>query len=176
MDYDFRIPVFLLCNLLLVWLLQMANGVLGSHGVTVFMGGTLLIAPALFLRLRWALVVVGLTGLVQGAMLPLMPNGFLLITYAISLMPIYLYSPELRRLRAPQILLFALVVNTVMILALSVVFAQGRLLNNAYWLRILCDIAVSALVFYPVSKWFMNLQRAITLMLGDDLRAARARE
>lgn len=176
MDYDFRIPVFFICNLLLVWLLQMVNGSLGCHGITVFLGATLLIAPALFLRLRWALIVVGTTGLAQGATLPLIPTGSLLILYAIGLMPIYLYSPELRRLRAPQILLFGLAVNTLLILALALIFAQGRLLNSAYWLRILYDICLSALVFYPVSKWFMNLQRSLTLMLGDDLRAARARE
>lgn len=176
MDHDFRAPVFLACNLLLGWLLQMVNGVLGGYGLTLFMGGTLLIAPALFLRLRWALVVVGLTGLVQGALLPLAPDGFLLVLYTLGVLPLYLYSPELRRLRAPQILLFALVVNTLLILALSLYFAQGRLSSSAYWLRVGCDIAVSALFFYPVSKWFMNLQRSITLMLGDDLRAARARE
>lgn len=176
MDHDFRAPVFLVCNLLFGGLLQMVNGTLGSYGLTLFMGATMLIAPALFLRLRWALIVVGVSGLVQGATLPLAPNGFLLILYAIALMPIYLYSPELRRLRAPQILLFALVVNTLMVLALSLYFAQGRLLDNTYWLRVGSDIALSALFFYPVSKWFMNLQRSFTLMLGDDLRAARAQD
>lgn len=176
MDLDLRTPVFLLSNVVLAWLLQLVNGTLGGYGLTLFLGSTMLIAPALFLRLRWGLIVVGLTGLIQGALLPLMPGGYLLVLYAIGLMPIYLYSPQLRRLRAPQILLFALVVNILLILATSFYLAQGRLGSGAYWLRVLADILLSTLLFYPVSKWFMNFQQSLTHMLGDDLRSARAKE
>lgn len=176
MDYDVRIPVFFLCNLILIWLLQMVNGVVGSYGVFFNLGATLLLAPALFLRLRWSLIVVGLTGLFQGALLPFTPNGFFLICYAIALMPLYLFSPELRRLKPLQVLLFALGVNTLLIIAQAIVLAQGRIALPEYWLRILGDVAVSAMVFYPVSKWFMNLQQSIVRLFGDDLRTARAKE
>lgn len=176
MDYDLRFPVFLVCNIALIWLLQMVNGALGSQGLSLSLGATLLIAPSLFLRLRWGLVAVGLTGLVQGSMLPLLPNGFFFILYALGLMPLYLFSPQLRRLRAPQILLFGLGINVLLILAQAFVLAQGRLGLPEYWLRIGADLLLSSLLFYPVSKWFMNLQQSLTSLLGDDLRSARAKE
>lgn len=167
MDFDFRGPLLFLANLLLLSLLRLVNDALGPMGITLIMPALFLLLPALELRLRWALLVAGLTGLTYDATTPL-PFGFSLVIFAVVTALLFANRYGLRRASNLQCLWLLVAINAFIWLILTLLLGSEWLSEPAYWKRSLADLLISSLLIFPIGAWFLSLQRIIVEWFGKD--------
>ncbi len=169
MTLDLRFFVLFACNLLLFYLLQLVNQTLGIYGVTLFPDGLYLFFPALFLRLRWALLNIALFALWVDAALPIV-FGFHLILWCCAATVLFYLRQGLRRATRFQQVLTCLVVTLVLVLAQGVFLGGEYRLSLFYWERLLADLGLSLLFFFPLAYWFLSFEWVIMYLVGCDLR------
>lgn len=165
MDLDLRGPLLLLANLLLLSLLRLVNDPLGAWGLTLYLPALLLLEPALVLRLRWAFLVAGLTGLAADSLSPL-PFGFSLVLFAIITALLWASRQGLRRTSSWQRLWLLLGINTVLWAAMTFWTGYSWLGYGVYWQRSFADLFLSSLLLFPIGAWFLSVQRLV-LNLGS---------
>ncbi len=167
MDFDFRGPLLLLANLLLLSLLRLLNDALGPMGLTLFLPALFLLEPALVLRLRWALLVAGLTGLAFDAYSPL-PFGFSLVLFAAMTTLLFANRQGLRRASAWQHLWVLLAINALLWLVMTISMGRPWLGESLYWERSLADLVVSSVLLFPIGAWFLSVQRMLVELTGRE--------
>lgn len=167
MDFDFRGPLLLLVNLILLSLLRLVNDSLGPLGLTLYLPALFLLIPALELRLRWALLVAGLTGLAFDATAPL-TFGFSLILFTAVTTILFANRQGLRRASNWQLLWVLLSVNALLWLFMTVIAGRPWLGSFHYWERSLGDLIISSVLLFPIGAWFFSVQRFLVDLGGRD--------
>lgn len=169
MTPDLRFFVLFACNLLLFYLLQLVNQTLGVHGATLFSDGLFLFFPALFLRLRWALLNIALFALWVDAALPLV-FGFHLILWGCAGTVLFYLRQGLRRASRFQQVLACLAVTLVLVCVQGILLGGEFRMSPAYWERLLADLGLTLLLFFPLAYWFLSFEWVIMYLVGCDLR------
>lgn len=165
MDFDLRWPILLFTNIVLIWLLRMANHTLGPYGITIFLPVLFIFVPALAFRLRWGLILVAITALLQNAYQP-GKFGFEVILYAITLTVLFVNRVSLRRASNWQQLWILFLVNTCLWGVTTVIKGADWLSYSHYWYRSLSDLLISTLLLFPIGAWFLRSQNTLIDMLG----------
>jgi hypothetical protein len=163
---DRRLLVFILANVLLIFLQAQLNHRLAPLSLSLFVPGLLIVLPPLYLRGLSAQVCVLLTGLWLDVALPGIPFGFsTLLFFALSLF-IRHYRKRFHPQQNFHPLMLALLVNGIWLLLLWIINGRGHWWDWHYQLRFLMDFAASLLILLAIGGWFFNLQRATIYLLG----------
>lgn len=163
-----RFIILFVSNLLLFQLLQLVNQTLEIHGLTLYLDGLFLFMPAMVLRLRWALIQVAFLALWADASLPI-TFGFHLVLWSIATTALFYSRQGLRRVSRFHQSLACLLVTVVLLLLQGVILGGPYLLNPAYWQRLLADLVLSILLFFPVAYWFLSFEGSILYFFGCNL-------
>ncbi|HEY4300394.1 MAG TPA: hypothetical protein VGM73_05945 [Candidatus Didemnitutus sp.] len=170
-QYDYRWLLCFSCNLLLIWLIGLANHYLVGLSfigldywtVHLYCGGLLVTFAALRLDLAHGLASTLLTGLAVDSLIPV-PFGTSLVLF--GLVHAALYSGRRRFPREEVVFatIVALFSNLFLFIVLSFALV-GRLPHpGAGWLRLFADLIASQVVIALIAPWFMALQvRAFAL-------------
>ncbi|WOO41826.1 hypothetical protein [Rubellicoccus peritrichatus] len=165
MDLDLRWPLILFTNLLLLWLLRMVNHSLGPYGITIFLPALFIFLPALAFRLRWGLLLVATTALLQSAYQP-GQFGFEVLLYTIVLTVLFANRVALRRASSWQQLWVLFLINTSIWAATTIIQGADWLGYGHYWYRSLSDLLISTLLLFPVGAWFLRSQNSLLVIVG----------
>ncbi len=161
--YDPRWLIVFLANLLLWWMVGIANHYLAGAAVHCYVGGAFVVYSALRLDYRHGLIAVILTGLLVDAATPV-PYGTSL--FLLGLVHATLIYGRRRFPREGAIfgIVLALFANLFLFIALSFLLAGGNPRPGAAWIRLFVDLLVSQLALALVMPWFLALQeRAMEL-------------
>jgi hypothetical protein len=163
--YDPRWLIVTLANLLLWWLLGLANNTLGSFSflwfdyvsVHLYLGGLLVIYAALRLDPRSGLTATLLTGLLVDSAEPV-PFGTSLILFSIVHATLLYGRHRFPREGAVFAIVVALLANLFLFIALSFLLIGAGPRPAATWLRIFADLFFSQLAILAIAPWFIALQ------------------
>jgi hypothetical protein len=160
----------LLFNLLLLWLLHEANGLLAGwrihlHGEVLFV-----IFSALYLRVLHGATLVMISGLFIDVYSP-----FNYGLHAISLLLLWtvcvVLRQRVRRENPRHVMLVAIVCQLIHLPLWHLAAAQGRLGEALYWLRGGGDLLASLLFVGATAYLWCEMQRLWLLWLGWNLNA-----
>jgi rod shape-determining protein MreD len=171
-QYDYRWLVIFACNLLLVWLVGLANHSVADFSFLwidycsfhLYLGGLLVTFAALRLDLGQGFAATLLTGLAVDATVPV-PFGTSMILFGI-VHAVLFYG---RRRFPREEVVFAVVVtlfsNLFLFLALSFLLVGRNPQPAGAWLRLFSDLLASQLAVGLATPWFTALQvRAFALV------------
>jgi hypothetical protein len=170
--FDPRWPIVTLANLLLWWLLGLANDTLGSFSflwmdyvsVHLYLGGLFVTYSALRLDPRSGFIATMLTSLLVDAMEPV-PFGSSLILFSLVHATMLYGRHRFPREGAVFAVVVALLANLFLITALSFMLIGAGPRPVAAWLRIFADLIFSQLALLVIAPWFISLQdRAMDLV------------
>jgi cell shape-determining protein MreD len=169
--YDPRWLIVTLANLLLCWLVGLANNSLGDFSflwldhvsIHLYLGGLLVTYAALRLDPKSGLVSTLLTGLMVDALTPV-PYGTSLILFSLIHVTV-LYGRHRFPREGPVIsMVVALFANLFLFIALSFLLVGAGPRPGETWLRIFSDLFFSQLAILVLTPWFIALQdRAMEL-------------
>ena len=160
---DPRWLIVLLANLLLIWLVGLANDHLATRAVHLYVGGLLVVYAALRLDPRHGLIATLLTGLAFDALEPVPFGTSMVLLGAVHATLLY------GRRRFPREgavfgIVVALFANLFLVIALSFLLIGAGPRPGDAWLRVFVDLLVSQLAILVVTPWFLALQdRAMQL-------------
>lgn len=171
-QYDYRWLVVFGCNLLLVWLVGLANHNLGKFSflwidycsVHLYLGGLLVTFAALRLDLRQGFAATLLTGLAVDSVAPV-PFGTSMVLF--GLVHAVLFSGRQRFPREEVVFatVVALLSNLFLFLALSFLLVGRNLHPGGAWMRLFADLLASQLAVGLATPWFIAVQvRAFELV------------
>jgi rod shape-determining protein MreD len=161
---DYRWLVSFGSNLLLIWLVGLANHYLAPGHVYLYAGGLLVTFAALRLDLRNGLTSTLLTGLAVDSLAPV-PFGTSLALFGLVHAIIYTGRQRFPREEMVFGLVVALLANLFLFLALSFVLVGRNPHPGGAWLRLFADLLVSQLALGVATPWFLSLQaRAFELV------------
>ena len=144
-------------NLLLLWLVGLANHLLAPHHVSLYAGGLLVAFAALRLDPRHGLAATVLTALAADALAPV-PFGTSLLLFGLVHAVLVAGRQRFPREEPVFAIVVALVANLFLFLSVSFVLI-GRLPHPGQaWLRLFADLLASQVVLVLVTPWFMALQ------------------
>jgi hypothetical protein len=163
--YDPRWLIVTLANLLLWWLVGLANNFLGCFSflwmdyvsIHLYLGGLLTIYAALRLDSRSGFISTLLTGLLVDALEPV-PFGTSLILYLLVHATVLYGRHRFPREGAVFAIVVALLANLFLFIALSFLLVGSNPRPAAAWLRIFSDLFFSQLVILVIAPWFIALQ------------------
>ncbi len=170
MNDDRRTLIILLANGLLYFVLNQINEILAPVSVHISMDALFLLFVFFYLKTGQALLIGLLTALFVDAALPV-PFGMHIILYFGSLAFLLNMRRVFRRESPRHVLLAALWCNLFIMLGISLLAGQDLLTQSAFWLRFLCDLALSQLALALVACWWVNLLRKVLLMWEIDVGA-----
>jgi rod shape-determining protein MreD len=154
---DPRWLIVFLANLLLWWLVGLANNYLSPHAVHLYLGGLFTVYPALRLDRKHGLIATVLTGLLIDAGTPVPFGTHVLL---LGLIHATLLSGRQRFPREGSV--FGIVVaqfaNLFLFIALSFLLVGANPRPGDAWLRIFGDLLASQLVILLIAPWFLALQ------------------
>jgi rod shape-determining protein MreD len=154
---DPRWLIVFLANLLLWWLVGLANNYLSPHAVHLYLGGLFTVYPALRLDRRHGLIATVLTGLLIDAGTPVPFGTHVLL---LGLIHAILLSGRQRFPREGAV--FGIVVaqfaNLFLFIALSFLLVGANPRPGEAWLRIFGDLLASQLIILLIAPWFLALQ------------------
>jgi len=154
---DPRWLVVFLANLLLWWLVGLANNYLAPHAVHLYVGGIFTIYAALQLDAKHGLIATVLTGLLIDAGTPV-PFGTSVVL--LGLVHATLLSGRHRFPREGSV--FGIVVsqlaNLFLFIALSFLLVGANPRPAGAWLRIFVDLLASQVAILFIAPWFLALQ------------------
>jgi hypothetical protein len=138
-----------------------------SNGqVYLFLLGLPLAFVALRLTLGLAVLTTVVTALAYEAGTPL-PNGAILLPAAACVCVTHALRPHFNRFEPSSALIAALIINLVMIVALTLIIAyRGGGISLA---RVLVDLAISQLALALLTSWFFAAQMALLELFGFNL-------
>jgi len=163
-----KVLILILCNILLVWLLQTVNHGLSRFQWHLILPGLLITFPALNLKLAPALFCLGFSGLWMDAGSPA-PFGLFTILFIASLFLVFRIRVRFHRENRGHALLLCHFLNFIVGFAMAVFLAGSLWSNTAYWLRWLLDMAASHLVLLFVATWYFQLQYHSLRLAGVDI-------
>ena len=169
--YDPRWLIVTLANLLLCWLVGLANHYLavvqmpliGYSSFHLYLGGLLVVYGALRLNARHGLVSTILTALIVDSLAPV-PFGTSLFLFTLVHVTLLYGRQRFPREGALFAVVVALLSNLFLIIALSFLLVGANPRPAGAWFRIFLDLILSQAVLAIVAPWFIALQdRAMVL-------------
>ncbi len=144
-------------NLLLLWLVALANHQLAPYHLSLYAGGLLVTFAALRLDPRRGFIATVLTALAADALAPV-PFGTSLLLFV--LVQAVLLSGRQRFPREEPVFatVVALLANLFLFLSLSFILIGRQPHPGEAWLRLFADLLASQLLLAVVTPWFMALQ------------------
>lgn len=163
--YDPRWLIVTLANLLLWWLLGLANHYLaavdlwfiGYASFHLYLGGLFVAYAALRLDAWHGLLATILTALLIDAAEPV-PYGTSLFLFALVHVVVLYGRHRFPREGAIFAIVVALLANLFLVLTLSTLFVGANPRPASAWLRIFCDLFLSQVTIALVTPWFIALQ------------------
>lgn len=155
--YDPRWLVVTLANLLLWWLVSIANHYLAPWNIHLYLGGLLVVYAALRLDARHGLMSTILTALLVDALQPV-PFGSSLFLFTLVHVTILYGRHRFPREGAMFALVVALLANLFLFLAMSFLLIGASPRPASAWLRVFADIVFSQLTLVAAGSWFVSLQ------------------
>ncbi|HEY8995404.1 MAG TPA: hypothetical protein VIM71_12120 [Lacunisphaera sp.] len=169
--FDPRWLIVTLANVLLWWLVGLANNTLGSFSflwidqmsVHLYLGGLLVIYGALRLPPGHGITATLLTGLLVDSVEPV-PFGTSMILFALIHATILYGRHRFPREGAIFGIVVALLANLFLFIALSFLLVGANPHPASAWLRIFADLFFSQIAILAIAPWFIALQdRAMEL-------------
>ncbi len=170
MNRDKRIPLLLVTNGLLFFLLTEVNALLAP--VSLYLTGDALyvLFAAVYLRLKDGLLVVFVTAFVVDAMHPA-PLGSSAVLYLAAYAVIIRLRLRLRRENRLHIALVGLIANTVIFLGLMIAVEVPNAGEATFWIRAMSDLLFSQVIIFLVAARLIDLQRSLLYHYGVDVAA-----
>jgi rod shape-determining protein MreD len=155
--YDPRWLIVVLANLLLCWLVGLANDCLATSAVHLYFGGLLVVYAALRLDRKHGLIAVVLTGLMLDAMQPV-PLGTSVVLFGLVHATLLYGRQRFPRDSSIFGIVVALLANLFLFIALSFLLVGANPRPGEAWLRIFVDLLASQLAILLITPWFLALQ------------------
>jgi len=168
MQTDYRWLLVFGCNLLLIWLVALANHYLSRFGflwidyvtLHLYLGGLFVTFAALRLDVRNGLIATLATGLAIDAQSPAAFGTSVLLLGLVHAALLY------NRNRFPReetvfAIVVALLANLFLFLVMSFLFIGHNPRPGHAWLRLFMDLIASQLVIALITPWFMALQEQV---------------
>lgn len=162
--HDYRWLIVTLANLVLWWLVGLANHYLaGLMSVYVYVGGLFIAYGALRLDPKHGLIATILTALLFDSVEPV-PFGTSLFLFTLVHVTILYGRHRFPREGAVFAVVVALLANLFLFIALSFLLVGANPRPANAWLRIFMDLFISQAVITLIAPWFIALQdRAMEL-------------
>ncbi|SDS39482.1 hypothetical protein [Opitutus sp. GAS368] len=162
--YDPRWLIVVGANLLLWWLVGLANSHLTSSAVHLYVGGLFVVYSSLRLDRKHGLIAILLTGLMIDAVEPV-PFGTSMLLLGLVHATLLYGRQRFPREGAVFGIVVALFANLFLVIALSFLLVGGNPRPGAAWLRVFVDLLASQLFLLLITPWFLALQdRAMALV------------
>ena len=163
--YDLRWLVVTLANLVLWWLVCLANHYLanvdlpliGPSSFYLYLGGLFVVYGALRLDPRHGLAATILTALLIDSVEPV-PFGTSLFLFALVHVTVLYGRHRFPREGAVFAVVVALLANLFLVIALSFLLVGANPRPGHAWLRIFFDLLCSQAVIALIAPWFIALQ------------------
>ena len=155
--YDPRWLIAFLANLLLWWLVGLANNYLAPAAVHLYVGGLFVVYAALRLDRRHGLIAIILTALMMDAVQPV-PYGTSLLLLGLVHATLLYGRQRFPREGAVFGIVVALFANLFLIIALSFLLVGANPRPAPAWLRVFVDLLASQLAILAITPWFLALQ------------------
>jgi rod shape-determining protein MreD len=162
--HDPRWLIVFLANLLLWWLLGVANNYLATSGVHLYVGGLFVVYAALRLDYRHGLIAIVLTGLLMDAVTPV-PYGTTLFLLGLVHATLLYGRQRFPREGAVFGIVVALFANLFLVIALSFLLVSANPRPAQAWLRIFMDLLASQLLILILTPWFLALQDRVMALV-----------
>jgi rod shape-determining protein MreD len=171
-QHDFRWLVVFGCNVLLVWLVGLANHNLARFSflwiddcsLHLYLGGLLVTFAALRLDLRHGFTSTILTGLAVDSLVPV-PFGTSMVLFGLVHAVLFYGRQRFPREEVVFATVVALLSNLFLFLALSFILVGRFPHPGGAWLHLFADLLASQFALVLVTPWFMALQgRAFELV------------
>lgn len=154
--YDPRWFIAFGANLLLWWLVGLANNYLANFAVHLYVGGLFVVYAALRLDRKHGLIAIVLTGLLIDAVEPV-PYGTSLLLLGLVHATLLYGRQRFPREGAVFGVVVALLANLFLVIALSFLLVGANLRPGSAWLRIFADLLASQLLLIVITPWFLAL-------------------
>jgi rod shape-determining protein MreD len=155
--FDPRWLIVFLANLLLWWLVGLANNYLASFSVHLYLGGLFIVYASLRLDWKHGFIALVLTGLMYDAVEPV-PFGTSMVLFALVHATLLYGRQRFPREGVVFGIVVALLANLFLIIALSFLLIGANPRPGDAWLRIFVDLLASQLVIVLITPWFLELQ------------------
>ena len=163
--HDYRWAVVLLANLVLVWLVGLANHYLASFGLPftdhatlyLYPGGLLVAYAALQLDARNGFIAVAATALAVDALTPV-PFGTSLFLYGFAFAVLIFARQRFPRDEPVFGTVVTLIANLFLFLGLSSFLVGVNPRPAEAWGRLFFDLVASQLLLLLITPWFLALQ------------------
>jgi rod shape-determining protein MreD len=151
-------------NLLLWWLVGLANNYLSTSAVHLYVGGLFVVYSALRLDRKHGLITIVLTGLLIDAVEPV-PFGTSMLLLGLVHATLLYGRQRFPREGAIFGIVVALFANLFLVIVLSFLLVGANPRPGSAWLRIFVDLLASQLFLLLITPWFLALQdRAMELV------------
>jgi rod shape-determining protein MreD len=154
----YRTPIIvILCGILLCTIAAQLNHYLSSLHISVFVGGLLVVFPALRLRHRHGWRIIVPLGLWCDAATPL-PFGLLTMLFLIAHAVIFQLRSRIPRAEPLVGVAVALIANIALFAAVAIFCALRRDAPSGLALRLFVDLLASELLIALIGPWFFAVQ------------------
>jgi len=178
--YDYRWLVVFGCNLLLLWLVGLANHYLAHFSllgfehctVSLYLGGLLVTYAALRLDSRHGWASTLLTGLAADSFTAL-PFGTSLVLFGMVHATLLHGRQRFPREELVFAIVVALLVNLFLFIAISFLLVGSNSRPAAAWLRLFADLLASQVAVALLTSWFMSVQNRIFYFLRQHPETGR---
>lgn len=165
---DYRWVLVFGCNLLLIWLVALANHYLSRFSflwidyatVHLYVGGLFVTFAALRLDVRNGLIATFATGLAIDAQSPLAFGTSVLLLGLVHAALLYGRN-RFPREEAVFAIVVALLSNLFLFIVMSFLFVGGSPRPGHTWLRLFMDLIASQFVIAIITGWFMAFQEQV---------------
>ena len=164
MEIDFRWPILLTTSIVLLFVARMLNDWVEPFGIHLSAYALYLLLPGILLRLRHALLLVAVVGLLMDAYAPIF-FGYHLILLCAFMPFITINRTAIMRASPWQSMSVLLALNLAIMLIEAITLGLPWLGYSSYIARICVDILISEIVLIPLGFWFIAFQKYL-LQLG----------
>ena len=162
--HDPRWLIVFLANVLLWWLVGLANNHLSTSSIHFYVGGLFVVYSALRLDHKHGLIAMVLTGLLVDAAEPV-PYGTSMLLLGLVHATLVYGRRRFPREGAVFGIVVALLCNLFLVIVLSFLLVGTNPRPGSAWLRIFVDLLASQLLIAAITPWFLSLQdRAMELV------------
>ncbi|MDI1249845.1 MAG: hypothetical protein PSV13_13350 [Lacunisphaera sp.] len=144
-------------NLLLWWLVGLANDYLSRYSLHLYVGGLFVVYSSLQLDRKHGLIAVALTGLLFDAAEPV-PFGTSLFLFGLIHATLLYGRRQFPREGSVFGIVIAQLANLFLFIALSFLLVGANPNPAGAWLRLFVDLLASQLVILLIAPWFLTLQ------------------
>lgn len=164
-----RTILILLLNALLALAVSQTNVLIASWNLSLLPDALYLLFPAIFLRIRQAVVIAVIVALLVDATRPT-PFGFTLFVYLAGIGSMAAVRHRIRRENPTHLRFLAVILTMILFFILSLLhLPQIGESASIPWLRLLGDATVSLLLVLLITPIWIRFQEWILLACGIDL-------